>query len=156
MKAVFRLFCTMAFGSALCIPALAATNAQLLQEACQADDRLDTARAANDYSHLKSIDSERSTFCLGFIEGWAQTIDNLAIFEANADSTWFSFPTVFNFKQGKKVFLQYVADHPERLDQPAAFVLRMALSEKNILQSHSIPLGKTCGIEVIPPVPGKK
>lgn len=90
------------------------------------------------------------------MEGWAQTIDNMAMFEANADSTWFSFPNPFNFQQGKKVFLQYAADHPERLDQPAAFVLRISLSEKNMLQKHLIPLGKECGIEVVQPAPSKK
>jgi hypothetical protein len=155
MKNAFRLLGIMALVSALCVPASATIKAQMLQEACQANDRLDTAKAANDYSHLKSIDSEQSTFCIGFIEGWAQTIANMADFETNADVTWFSFPNAFNFPQGKKVFLQYVADHPERLDQPAAFVLRIALREKDILQQHSIPLSKTCGIEVIPK-PDKK
>jgi Rap1a immunity proteins len=155
MKNAFRPFCIMVLGSALCVPASASTKAQILQETCQADDRLDAAKAANDDSHLKSTDPQGSAFCMGFIMGWAQTISGMATFEANADATWFSLPNDFNVQQGKKVFLQYVADHPERLDQPAASVLKMALSEKNMLQKHFVPLGKDCGTEVIPP-PSKK
>jgi hypothetical protein len=147
MKTTFWI---VALGITLCIPASASTKAQLLQETCQADDRLDAARAANDESHLKPTDPQGSAFCLGFITGWAQTIDGLAVFEANADATWFSFPNGLNVQQGKKVFLQYIADHPERQDQPAILVLRIALSEKNILEKHLVPLSKS-GIEVVPP-----
>ena len=146
--------CIMALGVALCNPASANSKAQLLQEMCQADDRVETALAASDSSHLKPTDSQSSAWCKGFLIGWAQTIDGLAVFEANADATWFSFPNDFNVQQGKKVFLQYIADHPERLNQPAAFVLRIALSEKNVLEKHLVPLSKS-GIDVIPP-PDKK
>src|SRR6266849_2429063 len=96
MKNAFRAFSFMALGAALCIPASADPKAQLLQEMCQADERVETALAANDSSHLKSADSQSSAFCKGFIIAWAQTIDGLAQFEANADATWFSFPSHFN------------------------------------------------------------
>ena len=154
MKDTVKALCILSLAAAFCIPASAGTKAQLLQELCQADDRFDAAKAANDESRLKPSDPQGSAFCLGFIMGWAQTIDGLAVFDANADATWFSFPSGFDVRQGKKIFLQYVADHPERLDQSAAFVLRVALSEKNVLEKRLVPLSKS-GVEVVP-LPEKK
>jgi hypothetical protein len=152
MNNAFRLFGMVALGmSALCIPTSAATKAQVLQESCQASDRIDTAVAANDSSHLKATDEMGAGFCLRFIEGWEQTINLMAASEAHANLTWFSFPNGFNAAQGKRVFLQYVADHPERLDQPASSILRIALTEKDILKAHFVPIGKECGIEEVPP-----
>jgi len=139
---------------ALRIPAPASTNAELLQEMCQADDRVEAALAANDASHLKSTDSQSSAFCEGFIMGWAQTVNGMGIVGENADLSTFFFPDDFNFQQAKKVFLKYVADHPECLSKRAAFVLTAALSEKNVLQKKILPLGKA-GVEAAP-VPNKK
>lgn len=45
-------------------------------------------------------DPQGAAFCMGFIMGWAQTIENTATFEANADATWFSFPSGFQRSAG--------------------------------------------------------
>src|SRR5579863_7864330 len=141
MRDAFRLFSIMALGAAFCVPALASNKAQTLQESCQANDRVDAAVAANDSSHLKPTDEVASGFCLGFIMAWAQTIDGMGTLGDNADLTFFYFPDDFNFQQGKTAFLRYVGEHPESLSKQAAFVLRTALSEKNILQKRVLPLG---------------
>lgn len=154
MKNTLGRLAIMALGFAVDIPASANTKAQLLKEMCQADDRVEAALAANDNSHLKPTDSQESAFCNGFVTGWAQTVNGTAVLGDNADLTFFSFADDFNFEQGKKIFLQYVADHPESLSKQAAFVLRSALTEKNILQKRVLPLSNA-GVGGVPP-PSKK
>ena len=130
--------------------ASAGAKAQLLKEMCEADDRVDAALAANDSSHVKPNDAQGSAFCNGFVVGWAQTVNGMATLGGGADLTFFSFASDFDFEQGKRVFLQYVFNHPESLSEPASGVLTEALSEKNILRKRVLPLSNT-GIEIVAP-----
>ncbi|MFZ0580741.1 MAG: Rap1a/Tai family immunity protein [Candidatus Acidiferrales bacterium] len=109
------------------------TTTTSLQEMCEAHDRIDAAKAANDFSHVKTNDWAADGFCLGYIDGVTAALDGSTRTMKNSKYT-LHFVRAFTVGRVEKLFMAYVAQHPEELDFPPTMILTQALAEAGFLE----------------------
>ncbi len=110
------------------LPAQAMT-AEELEAACRKVDVITASRSASDLAHLEFAETYATAQrCLGFVDGFMSAAAVAQVI--NRKGMPFCQPKEgISIDQARRIFLKYIAAHPEDLHWTAQTILAVALSE---------------------------